>query len=626
MAAIHILKPHIANQIAAGEVVERPSSVVKELVENAVDAGATSVTVEIENGGMRSIRVTDNGCGIAHEDCKNAFLRHATSKITTTDDLTRLSTLGFRGEALASIASVARVTMTTRQKEAEIGTKLVIENGSFLSEEDAACVPGTVLTVEALFASVPARLKFLKSPRTEAGYIGDYLARMILARPDISFRYLSDGKTVYETYGDGDLFNALYCVYGKTVSEKVVPIAYDNGYLKIDGYLGLPEISRSNRTYQTLLLNGRYIRSFSVAASVLNAYDTRLMIGRFPFFVLSLTLAPQEFDVNVHPTKLEVRFADESRVCGSVRAACSLALSSSAQHVESALDVCTPKDAASSFEPAFEQPTVRLDRHAPSSNASVFETQRSGGASDFSKASYTMRETPMHDAFRPIPTQADVKTDREDASLSDRTDRRIVPSASYESLVSDAPIEIVGCAFSAYWIVSREDNLYLIDQHAAHERKLYDRLTAREITIASQPLLIPYDLRLTPSEADTLQTHASAVEELGYRFEGSGSLNLSVTAVPVLNGIQLREAYLHEVLEIFSEYGSESKDRMVKDRLTQSACKHAIKAGERITPQEIEALLFDYVNGNVPLTCPHGRPVIIRITKTEIEKMFRRIV
>ena len=623
MALIHVLQPHIANQIAAGEVVERPSSVVKELVENSVDAGATAITVEIEYGGMRSIRVIDNGSGIAKEDCRNAFLRHATSKISTTEDLERLSTLGFRGEALASIASVAHVTLTTRVANAETGTKLILDNGSILSEEDVSCVFGTSFTVEALFASVPARLKFLKSARTEAGYIGDYMARMILARPDISFRYISDGKTVYETYGDGDLFNALFCVYGKTISEKVVPVCYDNGYLKIDGYLGLPEISRSNRTYQTLLLNGRYIRSFSVSASVLQAFDTRIMIGKFPFFVLSLTLAPQEFDVNVHPTKLEVRFADESRICGAVRAACKDALASSVQHVESAFDVCVPKDVRTeeSGDPV-EPPVTGGLSSIQRPSYRVFGPE--GVLS--SKAPYTFREAPSANTFRRVATDdspSSVPTYRIATSAGSAP---TAPKPYTDSLFSAAEIRIIGCVFQGYWMVERADNLYLIDQHAAHERNLYDRLAAQQIQLASQPLLLPYEMKLTPSEAEMMRQYRTAIEELGYRADDVGSLNVQITAVPVLNGTQLREAYLHEVLEIYAQYGKDSVAQMVKERLMQSACKHAIKAGEPITKQEIEALLLQYVNGEVPLTCPHGRPVMIRITKTELEKMFRRIV
>ena len=614
MAHIHVLQPHIANQIAAGEVVERPSSVVKELVENAIDAGATAITVEIESGGMHLIRVTDNGCGIEKEDCKNAFLRHATSKIRTTEDLTQLTTLGFRGEALASIASVSRVTMTTRVKDSESGTRLVIDNGAIFSEDDVACVFGTSFSVEALFASVPARLKFLKSPRTEAGYIGDYLARMILARPDVAFRYLSDGKTVYETYGDGDLFNALYCVYGKTIAEKVVPVDYDNGYCKVKGFLGLPEISRSNRTYQTLLLNGRYIRSFSVASSVLQAYDTRIMIGKFPFFVLSLTLSPAEFDVNVHPTKLEVRFADEQRICGTVKHACKESLSGSVQHVESALDTCSPKDL---------HPEPQSDSRV-TVNPIPSENRYRGSDFSFRKPlSLSMHESPSENTFSRIGVSGSVPVFRVNTQ---NTYREPLQQTAPETLISDSPIEIIGCAFQGYWIATRDSNLYLIDQHAAHERNLFDRLSRQEITIASQPLLLPYETRLTPSESDTLQRYLAKVEELGYRMEKTDSLTVSVTAVPVLNGVQLREAYLHEVLAILSESGRNAADEIVRERLMQSSCKHAIKVGEQISKQEIESLLTAYVNGEAPLTCPHGRPVIIRIPKTELEKMFRRIV
>lgn len=622
MSIIHVLKPHIANQIAAGEVVERPYSVVKELVENSIDAGADSISIEIEYGGMRSIRVTDNGCGITRDDCKNAFMRHATSKITTTDDLSSLITLGFRGEALASIASVSHVTMLTRTKDSDIGTRVVIDNGSFQTEEDAACIYGTTFTVEALFASVPARLKFLKSARSEAGYIGDYLARMILARPDIAFKYISDGRTVYETYGDGDLFNALYCVYGKNIAEKVVPVSYDSGYLKIDGFIGLPEISRTNRTYQTLLINGRYIRSFPVSVSVLSAYDTRIMIGKFPFFVLSLTISPQEYDVNVHPTKMEVRFADEQRICSIVRTACKDALSSSSTHVESALEVCIPKD-ISDYHPSVNP--VETVNHNEVSVDFGFNTDI---LPKKLPSSEEIKETALRDnirlnTFEHITSSNSVPVYQ---VKKDETKEEAKPFKEPNALFSDSAIKIIGCAFNGYWIVERDEDLYLVDQHAAHERELYEMLIKREIELGSQSLLIPYELRLTPSESDTLNNHLDDVAELGYKIESDGLLNCKVLSVPVLNGIQLREQYLHEVLEILSQSGSKTKDRLIKEHLMQSACKHAIKAGDPMKKEEIEGLLLQYVNGEVPLTCPHGRPVIIRITKREIEKMFRRIV
>lgn len=608
MAVIHVLKPQIANQIAAGEVVERPASVVKELVENAIDAGATAVTVRIENGGMRSIIVTDNGCGIAREDCRNAFLRHATSKIATADDLSRVLTLGFRGEALASIASVSRVTMITRQTDAEVGTKMIVDNGAVLSEEDCSCVFGTTFTVEELFASVPARLKFMKSARTEAGYIGDYIGKMILARPDISFRYESDGKTVYETYGDGSLMNAVICVYGTTVADKLVAVNYDNGYMKIEGYLGLPEISRNNRTFQTLFINGRLIRSASVSAAVAQAYDTRLMIGRFPLFVLNLALAPQEVDVNVHPTKAEVRFADENRVFTSVSAAVRIALGATSMHVESAFDQVIPKQPELPEESSDTQASVsvpHVDFHTYSSQGTGYSYRENG----FN----TFRE--RKDRFG-VPSFT-VRTEAAD------THSKTEPATP---LFSDEQFEIVGCAFRTYWIVTRGETMFLIDQHAAHERKLYDDLSSRRIELTSQQLLVPKEIVLPPTEFAVWETNRERMNELGFGLVQSGATTLTVLEEPILNGQMLGEAYLHAVLTILSEHGKDVKQELMKERLMQTACKHAIKGGESISGEEISALLESFMKGEMPLTCPHGRPVIVRITKTELEKMFRRIV
>lgn len=609
MPSIHVLKPQVANQIAAGEVIERPASVVKELVENALDAGATAVSIRIENGGMRSITVIDNGCGIAKEDCRNAFLRHATSKIETSDDLTHIMTLGFRGEALASIASVARVTMTTRVQNAETGTRLLIENGTVLKEEEVSSVFGTLFVVEELFACVPARLKFLKSARTEAGYIGDYLGKMIMARPDVSFRYEADGKTVYESYGEGDLFQALFCVYGKTTANKLVPIDYDNGYMKITGFLGLPEIARNNRSFQTLFLNGRSIRSNAVSAAVAQAYDTRLMIGRFPFFVLNLRLAPQEVDVNVHPTKSEVRFADENRVFNTVSAAVKLALLPSQQYIESGLDQVMPKQPAFETKSAIELPRAEerphIDFHALASK----------------KADYSYREN-NYSTFVSTGSVGSVKSFR-----IAPPERQTVPITMPEApLFTDEPIEILGCAFRTYWIAARGDNLFLIDQHAAHERKLYDELTSRKIELSGQRLLVAREVTLTPLEMACWKDNQSVLTELRFGLTQTGALTVSLSDVPVLNGQTLNESYLHAVLAILEEQGKDAQKELIKERTMQTACKHAIKGGEPIEQAEIKELLEQFLRGEIPLTCPHGRPVVVRITKTELEKMFRRIV
>lgn len=608
MAKIFVLKPHVANQIAAGEVVERPASVVKELVENALDAGATSVEVSIEGGGLRSICVTDNGSGIESEDCKQAFLRHATSKIHSSDDLERIQTLGFRGEALASIASVARVTMKTKTESSETGTCFIIENGMEISKEVCACPVGTTMLVESLFAAVPARLKFLKTTRTEAGYIGDYMARMILARPDVSFRYRSDDKTIYETYGDGDPFNALFCVYGKGVTDYVLPVCYDNGYVRVEGHLGLPEVAKANRTYQTLFVNRRYIKSSALSVAVSQAYGTRLMSGRYPLFVLHLTIAPNEVDVNVHPTKTEVRFSEESRIFSAVLAACRSALEQARMHVEAASwaepSKEEPKQAfpLSAEEPKWEQsaPSPRAEESLYGNFSKMPSAKRESGEffPTFSKA---MRERPMPGTF---------------VSASE---------AKQEALPMERELRIHGCAFSTYWIVECENNLYLIDQHAAHERKLYEELSKRDFCIASQALLLPREVRLTPSEMEQWQEQKKSLEDLGFRLQQSGALTLTMEAAPILNGMLLHETYLHEVLSILEE-NQKVKKELLKSKLMQSACKHAIKAGERIDEGEIRGLLEEFFRGEIPLTCPHGRPILIRLGKTELEKMFRRIV
>ena len=610
MSVIHVLKPQIANQIAAGEVVERPASVVKELVENALDAGASAITVRIENGGMRSITVTDNGCGIARDDCRNAFMRHATSKITTADDLTRVMTLGFRGEALASIASVSRVTMTTRPKNAEVGTKLLIDNGKVISEEDIPCVFGTSFSVEELFASVPARLKFLKSARTEAGYIGDYLGKMILARPDVSFRYEADGKTVYETYGDDDLYNAVFCVYGRTIADKLVPVDYDNGYLKVSGYLGLPEISRNNRSFQTLFVNGRSIRSISISTAVAQAYDTRLMIGRFPFFVINLHIAPQEVDVNVHPTKAEVRFADENRVFNAVSSAAKTALMDQAQHIEHALDNVNVR-----------QPIVPNEEPVQTANTNIRPRIDFHSISSQDNRTYAFRESNFN-TFRATGSVGEIKQYR----IAPEEEPVEQKEPEQEVLFSDDPIHIIGCAFLTYWIVTRNDQMFLIDQHAAHERKLYDGLVSRTIEQSSQELLVPREITLTPSEMELWNDNQSTFTELGFGLTRNGALKLTMSAVPVLNGQILHDGYLHAVIAVLEEQGKHPKESILKEKMIQTACKHAIKGGEPVTEDEIRALLTEFLSGSVPLTCPHGRPVVVRITRTELEKMFRRIV
>ncbi len=601
MPKVHVLPPRIANQIAAGEVVERPSSVVKELVENAIDAGATAITIEIENGGLDSIRITDNGSGIADDDCETAFLRHATSKISTANDLFAIRSLGFRGEALASIAAVSRVTLQTQTEEDELGTQIRYESGDMVEHKRTAGTRGTSIEVRDLFYNVPARLKFVKSARAESAAIGDYIARLILSVPQVAVHYVNGGRSVYRSTGNGSAKDALVSVYGVSTERQICPVTFDDGYLKITGFVGVPDLARANRSAQTLLLNGRIIRSNALSNALSRSFDTRVLIGRFPFAVLYLNIAYAEVDVNVHPAKLEVRFADEQRVSRSVVVACSEAL-------------------IRSYIPTIE---IRREEQVPDETL-VFEIPEEARRVDLrapmSQPSSSVRE----DGYASIPPR--VPTYRFPAREPEERPRTepIFLSKSSESLPD--PFHIVGCAFDTYWYVQQGENVYCIDQHAAHERLLYDALMARSAAIVSQSLFMPEDMRLLPSESDAFLTNKSELERFGFVFSDASETGVTLLAVPQINSTALKSAFLHDVLEYLSGYEETRPNDWFRDAIAQSACKHAVKAGERLTHEEIRMLLERLSAENTLLTCPHGRPVAIRFTKTDIEKMFKRVL
>lgn len=623
MAQIRVLSPHIANQIAAGEVVERPSSVVKELVENALDAGATNITIEIENGGTDLIRVCDNGKGIAEDECKTAFLRHATSKIASVEDLTHIVTLGFRGEALASIAAVAEVSMRTRTVEAEQGTLLRIANGEVLGQSPCACMVGTSLEVRNLFSNVPARLKFLKSVRTEAGYISDYVSRMMMAVPSVAFHLINNGKTVYQTFGDGKLKNALLCVYGAEVLPHLRDVAFDDGYLSIDGFVGTENISRPNRLQQSFFLNGRYIRSYSLSAALQRAFDTRLMVGRFPFAVLAMRIAGGEVDVNVHPTKMEVRFVDEQRIIRSVTAACHRALlsctsmeSAAASERDSIMAETPPADPVRS-------PASHVAVDLPNLRGSI---QPSAQPIREAQPAYRRSASPTFSwppAPRPSAPAAQAVVHRIDTNTRDEQPKAEHPE---QLLLTTLPYTILGAAFQTYWIVQQGENLFLIDQHAAHERRIYEALMQRTLEAVSQPLLTPQPVSLSPLELDAFEENREALEELGFSFDFRDDGTVLLCSVPQILGEPLTGAYLHDALEQLTIVGKTSARELRRERIIQSACKHAVKAGEPLDRQEIARLLSDFEREGIPLTCPHGRPAMIRLSKREIEKLFKRVL
>lgn len=622
MTQIRVLPPHIANQIAAGEVVERPSSVVKELVENALDAGATNIVVEIENGGTDLIRVTDNGTGIAEQDCKTAFLRHATSKIATSEDLSRIVTLGFRGEALASIAAVSEVVLRTRTKDADQGTMLRVENGEILEQAPCVCAQGAAFEVRNLFANVPARLKFLKSVRTEAGYISDYVSRMMMAMPSVAFHLRNNGKTVYQTFGDGELKNVLLCVYGADILPHLREVDFDDGYLAISGYVGTESISRPNRLQQSLFLNGRYIRSFALSAAIQRAFDTRMMAGHFPFAVIKMRIASGEVDVNVHPTKMEVRFVDEQRIIRSMTAACHRALlvpNLAMQERQTSIplhDGKEPETAHASPKPMPHIPELRKPLHV--------------SAQMVREAAPNWMRTPPRPHISAVTISGDEPEEKplfeENAENTDRIQPKAHLSSSEQPALTEVPYSLIGAAFQTYWIVQQGDTIFFIDQHAAHERCIYERLMKRELQTVAQPLLTPRSVLLSPLELDALQNNLSELEALGFSFSFPENGTVQMCSVPQVVGEPLTESYLHDALQQLTTIGTTSAKALKREAIIQSACKHAVKAGEPLTKAEIERLLLDYEREGIPMTCPHGRPVMVKMSKRELEKLFKRIV
>lgn len=603
MPKVHVLPPRIANQIAAGEVVERPSSVVKELVENAIDAGATAITVEIENGGLDSIRIIDNGTGIADEDCETAFLRHATSKISTANDLFAIRSLGFRGEALASIAAVSRVSLQTQTEEDDLGSLIRYEGGDLLDHKRTAGTRGTTIEVRNLFYNVPARLKFVKSARAESAAIGDYIARLILSVPQIAIHYVNGGKTVYRSTGNGNAKDALLCVYGIGVERQICPVSFDDGYLKIGGFVGVPDLSRANRSGQTIMLNGRIIRSNALSNALSRSFDTRVLIGRFPFAVLYLNIAYAEVDVNVHPAKLEVRFTDEARVTRSVVVACSEAL-------------------IRSYVPTIEIQREESSIKEPTAYSISDEAPKIDLRAPVSQPNYSVRENGYSSYTPRVPTYRIPPREQ-----TERAEPRPMPEFSVKpSDPLSEPFHIIGCAFDTYWYVQQGENVFCIDQHAAHERLLYDALMAKQAAVVSQTLFLPEDVRLLPTESDVFFSSKEELERFGFVFSDANETSVTLLAVPQINGTALKAAFLHDVLEFLSGNEEARPNEWFRDAIAQSACKHAVKAGERLSKEEIRQLLECMTQQDTLLTCPHGRPVAIRFSKTDIEKMFKRVL
>ena len=645
MANINILDHQTIDKIAAGEVVERPSSVVKELVENAIDAGANAVTVEIKDGGTSLIRVTDNGGGIEKSQVHNAFLRHATSKITSADDLTELVSLGFRGEALASIAAVSMVELITKTPSELTGIRYVIEGGIEKEQEEIGAPEGTTVLVRNLFYNTPPRKKFLKQPQTEGSYVADLMEHLAMSNPGISFKFIINGQTRFYTTGNGNLSEIIYRIYGKEISKELVPIHYDNEGIAIDGLLGKPVILRANRNYEIFYVNGRYIKSTLISKAIEEGYREYLMQHKFPFCVLHFRIDTQRIDVNVHPTKMEVRIADGPAFYDTVKGSIHEALHSTEMIPEVTLTEEKPKKADNtavkeSVPEPFEQ--RRIMRNAESSeyqsdykpddktitlpNQSAYDRVRE--SADYSVAAHT----PILNSNNAVNTDKMTEADRN--TSMPRENSMVTPTQMelFEDKIlseeSRAHYEIIGQLFDTYWLVSYEDKMLIIDQHAAHEKVKYERLIKHfhEHDIVSQTLNPPLIVTLSGSERECYLKHSEDFESLGFIIEEFGGNDYAVRGVPMdLYGYGEKE-FFREILEELAEEVLSGTPESVRTRIATMACKAAVKGNMRLSRQEAEQLIDELLTLDNPYHCPHGRPTIISMSKYEIEKKFKRIV
>ena len=620
MKPIIQLNQSLINKIAAGEVVERPLSVVKELCENAIDAGASTITVEIRNGGLSMIRVTDNGKGIPSDYLSLAFARHATSKISSLEDLFQVETLGFRGEALSSIAAVAQVEMLTKTPEAIMGTRVEIHGGQVVSNQGVGCTNGTTLIVSNLFYNTPARLKFLKKPQIEAGYIADCLERLALGNPDITIRYINKGSIVFQTVGNGDLKSALLNVYGREVASKVISVEAESeeADLFLSGMVGRPEIARGNRQHGTFFINGRYIQSKFLGNAVESAMKTMLPSGKFPMYVLRLSLPYNTLDVNVHPTKMDVRFANEEVVFNFVE--------NSIQEALLQQNLIPRTYTRKPSEPETEQLPITKP-------LSISETIKSEATKIPEKKTFQNRHF-GGDNTSPSPFVLTKKIENStvipNPNLNENlltSEKKTRPSLQSPSSRPFEDYQVIGLLFNTYWLISEKKSLFMIDQDAAHERVLYEEIlcNVKENPIHSQQLLSPITLRLTPMERELLQDNKDLFEQFGFEIEGDIEEPIIAT-VPVIIKSPISPAFFTEILDKMRDVGFSKKSpyEYKSELIALAACKAAVKGGNSLKESEARVLVQELLKLDNPFFCPHGRPTIIEVTQNEIERRFKR--
>lgn len=655
MGKIHVLDQAIANMIAAGEVVERPASVVKELVENAIDAKATHVTIEIKNGGTTYLRISDNGIGMTREDAKLCLVRHATSKVRSASDLEAIMTLGFRGEALASVAAVSNMEVLTKTAEDAVGTRVVVETGEITDCDDCGCPNGTTMVIRDLFVNTPARLKFLKKDATEAGYVTDAVHKLALSNPQVSFKYIRDGKELLFTAGDNSLQNCIFSVFGRDISKSMIPVEHMEEHIKVAGMTGKPDISRANRNFQNFFINGRYVKCPLLGYALDEAYKNQVMTGKFPSCVLNLQVDPAFVDVNVHPTKLEVKFSDERLVYRAVYWAVKNALYAKpnipevtikgqeelqTESVQPALAPSAEPPRKQGGMPSAEPPHRHNDGRAAAFTPRVNPFLKKPGELREPAAAYQPVSTPpvyqagegkLPSQSRPAEQQAEPQTGEMRYELEQEAKRKAA-EASYEqeAVLKDMEpdIRVVGQVFDTYIIVERGKEMLLLDQHAAHERLRYEELRRQfeNRAVLSQGLLIPVVVDLSGSEMGLIQENLPFFEELGFELEPFGNTSVVIRSSPEdLNSQQMKELFL-EFVNILRQGRRSSIADMQSSALYSISCKGALKANHKMDQAALETLVkavFALPNIN---TCPHGRPITIAFTQLFLEKQFKRVL
>ncbi|WP_026523537.1 DNA mismatch repair endonuclease MutL [Butyrivibrio sp. MB2005] len=643
MAKIQELDPNTIDQIAAGEVVERPLSVIKELVENAIDSGATSITVEIHDGGTTMLRVTDNGCGIEKSEIRNAFKRHATSKLMSIEDLYVLKSLGFRGEALSSISAVSKVELITKTADELVGTRYVINGGIEESMEDIGAPTGTTIIVRELFYNTPARKKFLKTPQTEGSYVGDLMEHLALDNPSISFHYINNKDDRFTTSGNGDLKELIYRIYGRDISMCLVPIqVHEDGYT-IEGYLGEPSLNRSNRNFEIYFVNGRYVKDKIVSKALEEGYKEYLMQHKFPFCVVHISMNTADVDVNVHPSKMEIRFANQAAVYEFIRRNVARTLHNHEMIPEVLRDekeemkaapkpVVAPVPEKKIPEP-FENSRLTEDKKLKESEP-VF-------AEGISPAPVIIEDNMKSPVWTRVfgdhtpPKSGDEKAQGPIIKNSDAVivEKGIQLDLFDEKVISKKnrnDIEILGQIFDTYWIAVFKDKMFIVDQHAAHEKVNYERMIKRyeEKNTASQLINPPIIVTLTSKEIDVFQKYHTSFEKLGFNIEPFGGNDYAIREVPVdLYGCENeKEMFISVLDEISNDTNLDRKPDIINYKIASMACKASVKGNMKMSRLEMEELLDELMTLDNPYNCPHGRPTIISMSKYEIEKKFKRIV